>query len=65
MIRANRTRQMLARIEGAKIILNDENKHFLLACNQASELATGEYLLFFKQRCSGARQWHRAGVADD
>ncbi len=43
---SDRTRQLLARIEGAKIILNDENKHFLLACNQASELAAGEYLLF-------------------
>jgi GT2 family glycosyltransferase/Flp pilus assembly protein TadD len=42
----DKTRQLLERIEGAKIIFNEENKHFLLACNQASKIATGEYLLF-------------------
>jgi GT2 family glycosyltransferase/tetratricopeptide (TPR) repeat protein len=42
----DRTRKLLERIRGAKIILNEENKHFLLACNQASKIATGDYLLF-------------------
>ncbi|MGL5065628.1 MAG: glycosyltransferase, partial [Microcoleus sp.] len=40
------TRQLLQRIHGAKIILNDENLHYLLACNQASKIATGDRLLF-------------------
>lgn len=43
---SDRTRKLLERIEGAKIILNQENKHFLLACNQASQIAAGDYLLF-------------------
>lgn len=42
----DRTRQLLKRVKGAKIVLNEENKHFLLACNQANKLATGENLLF-------------------
>jgi GT2 family glycosyltransferase/Tfp pilus assembly protein PilF len=42
----DKTRQLLERVEGAKIIFNSENKHFLLAGNQASQIATGEYLLF-------------------
>ena len=42
----DRTRQLLARVKGARIVLNEENKHFLLACNQAKEIATGEHLLF-------------------
>lgn len=40
------TRAMLGAVAGAKVILNDENRHFLLACNQAAEAAEGEYLLF-------------------
>ncbi|MCU0542120.1 MAG: glycosyltransferase [Oscillatoriaceae cyanobacterium Prado104] len=40
------TRQLLQHIYGAKIILNDENLHYLLACNQASKVATGNHLLF-------------------
>ncbi len=43
---SDRTRKLLERVRGAKIILNEENKHFLLACNQASQLATADYLLF-------------------
>lgn len=42
----DQTRELLQRIQGAKVILNSENLHFLLACNQASKIATGEYLLF-------------------
>ncbi|MEO0769817.1 MAG: tetratricopeptide repeat protein, partial [Cyanobacteria bacterium J06649_4] len=42
----DRTRQLLKRVKGAKIVLNEENKHFLLACNQAHKLAVGEHLLF-------------------
>ncbi len=43
---SDRTSQLLDRIHGAKIIRNVENRHFLLASNQASEIATGKYLLF-------------------
>ena len=42
----DKTRDLLKQIKGAKIILNDENLHFLLGCNQASKLAQGDYLLF-------------------
>ncbi len=42
----DKTRELLQRLQGAKIILNSENLHFLLACNQASQIAKGEYLLF-------------------
>lgn len=40
------TRQLLQRLNGAKIILNDENSHYLIACNQASQIVAGNYLLF-------------------
>jgi GT2 family glycosyltransferase len=40
------TRQLLKQINGAKIILNEQNLHYLLACNQASRIAQGNYLLF-------------------
>ncbi len=40
------TRTLLQRIQGCKIILNQENLHFLLACNQASQVAQGNFLLF-------------------
>ncbi len=43
---SDRTNELLDRIHGAKIIRNPENRHFLLASNQASEIATGKYLLF-------------------
>ena len=43
---SDRTKELLDRIHGAKIIRNSENRHFLLASNQASEIATGKYLLF-------------------
>jgi O-antigen biosynthesis protein len=42
----DRTRSLLQKIFGATIILNEENLHFLLACNQASKVAKGKYLLF-------------------
>ncbi|MBS0016475.1 MAG: glycosyltransferase [Arthrospira sp. SH-MAG29] len=40
------TPQLLQQIDGAKIVRNDRNLHYLLACNQASQIATGKYLLF-------------------
>ncbi|MGF1493850.1 MAG: tetratricopeptide repeat protein [Microcoleaceae cyanobacterium] len=40
------TRELLERIHGANIILNSENRHFLLACNQAAQAARGKFLLF-------------------
>lgn len=42
----DQTRLLLQKIRGAKIILNEENLHFLLGCNQASKIAQGDYLLF-------------------
>lgn len=41
----DRTVELLKRISNAKIIRNEENQHFLLAVNQAINLATGKYLL--------------------
>lgn len=40
------TRQLLKHLNGAKIILNDENLHYLLACNQATKVVDGNHLLF-------------------
>jgi O-antigen biosynthesis protein len=42
----DKTKLLLERINGAKIISNSENQHFLLGCNQASQEAVGKYLLF-------------------
>ncbi|MBR8827141.1 MAG: tetratricopeptide repeat protein [Gomphosphaeria aponina SAG 52.96 = DSM 107014] len=42
----DQTRMLLERVKGAKIVFNQENRHFLLACNQASKIATGKFLLF-------------------
>ena len=42
----DRTSELLAKIKNANIIYNESNKHFLLAANQGSEIATGQYLLF-------------------
>lgn len=42
----DKTSSLISRINGAKIIQNRENIHFLLACNQASRAASGSYLLF-------------------
>src|SRR5207302_8505522 len=39
------TREMLNRIEGARLIFNDDNYNFLLGVNQAAREARGEYLL--------------------
>ncbi|MGD1808130.1 glycosyltransferase [Dapis sp. BLCC M126] len=40
------TRQLLQQINGAKIILNHQNLHYLLGCNQGSKVAQGNYFLF-------------------
>ena len=40
------TRQLLQQINGAKIIRNHQNLHYLLSCNQGSKVAQGNYLLF-------------------
>jgi GT2 family glycosyltransferase/ubiquinone/menaquinone biosynthesis C-methylase UbiE len=39
------TKLLLSRIKGARIIENETNTHYLLACNQAARRARGEYLL--------------------
>jgi GT2 family glycosyltransferase/glycosyltransferase involved in cell wall biosynthesis len=43
---SDRTHLLLDKIEGVHIIKNQENLHFLKACNQAVERAQGEYLVF-------------------
>ena len=43
---SDRTEELLAKVQGVKFIFNDENRHFLEAANQASQVAQGEYLLF-------------------
>lgn len=42
---ADETGQLLERTEGALIIKNEENLHYVLACNQATQRARGEYIL--------------------
>lgn len=39
------TAQLLKRVKGARIIHNEQNLHYLLACNQAGKQAAGEYVL--------------------
>ena len=40
------THELLKQLEGVRVIYNHENKHFLLASNQAAKEAKGEYILF-------------------
>ena len=40
------TGALLKRIKGAQIIRNEQNLHYIRACNQASRQAKGKYLLF-------------------
>jgi len=42
----DKTKDLLSRIPGARVVLNPTNVHFLKACNQATDLANGKYLLF-------------------
>jgi GT2 family glycosyltransferase len=42
----DKTQQLLEQVQGAKIIQNSTNLHFLQACNQAAEIAEGELILF-------------------
>ena len=46
---SDNTKELLAKVQGVECIFNDDNRHFLLAANQASALAKGEYLLFLNQ----------------
>jgi GT2 family glycosyltransferase len=39
------TRDLLKRVKGVRIVENETNLHYLLACNQAAKLARGEFLL--------------------
>ncbi|WP_143214833.1 glycosyltransferase [Acidithiobacillus albertensis] len=39
------TDELLQRVDGAVVIRNEHNLHFLRACNQARDLVKGEYLL--------------------
>ncbi|WP_292054454.1 rhamnan synthesis F family protein [Martelella sp.] len=42
----DRTRELLSRVDGAKIVLNDENEHFLRGSRRGAALAQGAFLLF-------------------
>jgi GT2 family glycosyltransferase len=43
---SDQTGALLDRIDGARIVRNAENKHFLRAANQAARMAKGRHLLF-------------------
>jgi GT2 family glycosyltransferase len=53
---SDETRELLKRVEGASIILNEDNLHYLLACNQASQLAKGEFILLLNNDAQLAPQ---------
>ena len=42
---SDETGPLLHRLKGARILHNEENRHFLMAVNQAAQQAKGEYLL--------------------
>jgi GT2 family glycosyltransferase len=42
----DKTNKLLEKLRGVTIIKNSVNRHFLLASNQAANLAKGEYILF-------------------
>jgi GT2 family glycosyltransferase len=42
---SDETASLLKRVDGVRLIHNQRNLHYLLACNQASEEAKGDYLL--------------------
>jgi GT2 family glycosyltransferase len=42
----DKTDKLLEKLRGVTIVKNPVNRHFLLASNQAANLATGEYILF-------------------
>ena len=45
MRRKDRTRELLSRIENAKIVLNDENLNFIRGNNQGVQHAIADYVL--------------------
>jgi GT2 family glycosyltransferase len=45
------TRDLLAKVRGARVIYNEKNLHFLRAANAASKFARGKHLLFLNSDC--------------
>lgn len=43
---SDKTMDLLGRLHGPKVLLSDENLHFLRGCNRAVEHAEGEYTVF-------------------
>jgi GT2 family glycosyltransferase len=46
-----RTREVISRVDGARVIQNDDNLGFLRAANQGALASTGRYLLFLNSDC--------------
>jgi len=54
------TSQMLAAMEGIQVIRNQDNKGFVVACNQGAEAGEGNYYLFLNNDTEVTRGWLEA-----